>query len=150
MVNNTKEFGGKIVGGSAADGERAYFGLGEGAIGAIEIRNGSESGSCCWLRLKGAPSTRAAKAARSDPGHRISGGFDGVMRALSASDGKVVWQFDTLREFQTVNGVAAKGGSIGAAGPVVAGGILFVPSGYVGVKNSMPGTLLLAFSSPQE
>ncbi len=81
------------------------------------------------------------------PGIVFSGGFDGVLRALSASDGKVVWQFDTVREFQTVNGVAAKGGSIGAAGPVVAGGTLFVPSGYVGVSNSMPGNVLLAFTS---
>ncbi|MGD0133952.1 MAG: dehydrogenase, partial [Bryobacteraceae bacterium] len=76
--------------------------------------------------------------------------FDGVLSALSASDGKVVWQFDTVREFQTVNGVAAKGGSIGSAGPVVAGGTLFVPSGYVGVKRSLPGNVLLAFTGPPE
>jgi hypothetical protein len=42
--------------------------------------------------------------------------------------------------------MAAKGGSIGAAGPTVAGGILFVPSGYIGVRNGMPGNVLLAFS----
>jgi polyvinyl alcohol dehydrogenase (cytochrome) len=72
------------------------------------------------------------------------------VRALDASDGKVVWQFDTVREFQTVNGVAAKGGSIGSAGPVVAGGTLFVPSGYVGVTNSMPGNVLLAFATSGE
>jgi polyvinyl alcohol dehydrogenase (cytochrome) len=59
----------------------------------------------------------------------------------------VVWQFDTLREFQTINGVAAKGGSMGAAGPVVAGGKLFVPSGYVGVQNSLPGNVLLVFGT---
>jgi hypothetical protein len=29
---------------------------------------------------------------------------------------------------------------------VVAGGTLFVSSGYVGVKNGMPGNVLLAFS----
>jgi polyvinyl alcohol dehydrogenase (cytochrome) len=68
-----------------------------------------------------------------------------VLRALSASDGKVIWQFDTLRDFQTVNGVPAKGGSMGAAGPVVAGGMLFVPSGYVGVRNGVAGNVLLAF-----
>ena len=73
-----------------------------------------------------------------------------MLRALSASDGKVVWQFDTVRDFQTVNGVAAKGGSIGAAGPVVAGGTLFVPSGYVGVQEEPPGNVLLAFSVPSE
>src|ERR1700749_4313036 len=45
---------------------------------------------------------------------------------------------------------AAKGGSIGAAGPVVAGGTLFVPSGYVGVLDSMPGNVLLAFTIQPE
>jgi len=69
-----------------------------------------------------------------------------VVRALSAADGRVVWEFDTVRDFKTVNGVAAKGGSMGAAGPVVAAGTLFVPSGYLGVKNGLPGNVLLAFS----
>ena len=39
---------------------------------------------------------------------------------------------------------------MGSAGPVVAGGTLFVPSGYVGVRNGMPGNVLLAFASPPE
>ena len=81
------------------------------------------------------------------PGIVFSGGWDGVLRALSAADGKVVWQFDTAREFQTVNGVSARGGSMGAAGPAVAGGMLFVPSGYVGVRNGMPGNVVLAFAT---
>jgi hypothetical protein len=34
---------------------------------------------------------------------------------------------------------------MGAAGPTVANGMLFVPSGYVGVRNGMPGNVLLAF-----
>ena len=96
-----------------------------------------------WTRA----ASRPDRTADGDTGHRLLGGFDGVLRALSASDGKVVWQFDTVREFQTVNGVVAKGGSMGAAGPVVAGGMLFVPSGYVGVQNAMPGNVLLAFVS---
>ena len=37
---------------------------------------------------------------------------------------------------------------MGAAGPVVAAGMLFVPSGYVGVRNGMPGNVLLAFGAP--
>jgi len=70
----------------------------------------------------------------------------GGVRAHSTADGRVVWEFDTVRDFKTVNGVAAKGGSMGAAGPVVVGGTLFVPSGYLGVKNGLPGNVLLAFS----
>jgi len=33
---------------------------------------------------------------------------------------------------------------------VVAGGMLFVPSGYVGVRNGVPGNVLLAFTSGPE
>jgi polyvinyl alcohol dehydrogenase (cytochrome) len=53
-----------------------------------------------------------------------------------------------LRDFQTVNGVAARGGSMGAPGPTVAGGMLFVGSGYVGLGNGTPGNVLLAFGLP--
>ena len=82
------------------------------------------------------------------PGVVLSGGWDGVLRALSAADGKIVWQYNTIQEFATVNGVAAKGGSMGAAGPVVAGGAVFVPSGYVGVRQGIPGNVLLVLAVP--
>jgi len=151
LVNNTKEFGGRIVWGGAADDQTAYFGLGTGGIGALDIQNGERK----WFTPL-APVEGRAKHPGQDgpltalPGVIFSGGWDGVLRALSASDGRVVWQFDTLRDFPTVNGVAAKGGSMGSAGPVVAGGMLFVPSGYVGVRNGVPGNVLLAFSSNGE
>lgn len=147
LVNNTKEFGGKIIWGGASDAQTAYFGLGTGGIGAIEIRNGERK----WFTPI-APGEGRTKHPGQDgpltaiPGIVFSGGWDGVLRALSASDGTVLWQFDTVRDFQTINGVAAKGGSIGSAGPVVAGGMLFVPSGCVGVRNGMPGNVLLAFT----
>jgi polyvinyl alcohol dehydrogenase (cytochrome) len=41
--------------------------------------------------------------------------------------------------------VKAKGGSLDAAGPAVAGGMVFVNSGY-GYFNAIPGNVLLAFS----
>ena len=68
-----------------------------------------------------------------------------MLRVLASSDGRTLWEFNTLRSFDTVNHVEAKGGSMGAAGPVVAGGLMFVPSGYVGVRNGAPGNVLLAF-----
>jgi polyvinyl alcohol dehydrogenase (cytochrome) len=77
----------------------------------------------------------------------FSGGFDGVIRALANDTGRMVWEYNTVQEYQTVNGVAAKGGSISVSGPTIAGGMLFVGSGYVGVKNGMPGNVLLAFSA---
>jgi len=81
------------------------------------------------------------------PGVVFSGGWDGVVRALAAADGHVIWEYNTVHDYETSNGVAGKGGSIGAAGPIVAGGTLFVPSGYVGVNNGMPGNVLLAFTA---
>jgi polyvinyl alcohol dehydrogenase (cytochrome) len=70
------------------------------------------------------------------------------MFAYSTADGKALWQFDTAREFETVNGVAAKGGNINAAGPVVAGGMVFVPSGYSDLGAGVRGNVLLAFAVP--
>jgi len=46
-----------------------------------------------------------------------------------------------------VNGVPGKGGSMGAPGPTIVGGTLYVGSGYVGVSNGLPGNVLLAFSA---
>ena len=149
LVNNTKEFGGKVVWGGAADDQTSYFGLGTGGIAAVVIRNGERKWFTPLAPAEGR--TRGQEGPLTAiPGIVFSGGYDGVLRALSTADGKVVWQFDTVREFQTVNGVAAKGGSMGEAGPVIAGGMLFVPSGYVGVRNGTPGNVLLAFASPPE
>jgi len=68
-------------------------------------------------------------------------------RALSTDDGKVIWQFNTAQDFKTVNELAAKGGSMGGPGPVVADGMLYVTSGYANVGGGMPGNVLLAFSA---
>jgi polyvinyl alcohol dehydrogenase (cytochrome) len=147
LVNDTKHFGGKIVWGGAADAGTGYFGLGTGGIGAVALRDGELK----WFTpLTPAEGRRAGEdgALTAIPGVIFSGGRDGVLRALSTSDGKIVWQFDTVREYHTVNDVAAHGGGIVSAGPVVAGGMLFVPSGYVGVGNGgTPGNVLLAFSA---
>ncbi len=82
------------------------------------------------------------------PGVIFSGGWDGILRALSTQDGNVLWEYNTVRDFETVNAVTAKGGSMCAAGPVISGNMMFVPSGYVGVRNGMPGNVLLAFGAP--
>ena len=43
------------------------------------------------------------------PGLVFSSGLDGRLRAYSAGDGRIVWDVDTKGDYQTVNGVAAKG-----------------------------------------
>ena len=77
----------------------------------------------------------------------FSTGWDGVVHALAATDGHVLWQYDTAKSFDTVNKVAAKGGSMGGPGPTVAGGMLFIGSGFPGIQNGMPGNVLLAFTA---
>ncbi len=70
--------------------------------------------------------------------------MDGGVRAYSTKTGKVLWLFDTARDFETVNGVRANGGSIDEAGPIVAGGMVFVTSGN-GSFVGHTGNVLLAF-----
>ncbi len=79
------------------------------------------------------------------PGVVFSGGLDGHLRAYASRTGEIVWDVDTAHPFETVNGVAAKGGSLDGPGPVVAGGMVYVNSGYAFV-GGMPGNVLLAFS----
>jgi polyvinyl alcohol dehydrogenase (cytochrome) len=79
------------------------------------------------------------------PGLVFSGGLDGWIRAYSSSDGRIVWAVDTKHEYQTVNGIAARGGSIDGAGAVVVGGIVYIASGS-GFLAATPGNVLLAYS----
>jgi polyvinyl alcohol dehydrogenase (cytochrome) len=81
------------------------------------------------------------------PGAVFSASNDGHLRAHLAENGRVVWDFDTMRDFQTVNGVKANGGSMSNAGPAIVGGMLFVNSGYSHHGGILPGNVLLAFST---
>ncbi|MDR2215950.1 MAG: PQQ-binding-like beta-propeller repeat protein [Nevskiaceae bacterium] len=74
----------------------------------------------------------------------FSGSMDGHIRAFSADDGRVLWDFDTQRSFTTVNGVTAQGGSIDGPGAVVVNGMVYVNSGYPRLGGA-PGNVLLAF-----
>jgi polyvinyl alcohol dehydrogenase (cytochrome) len=80
------------------------------------------------------------------PGAIFASSVDGHMRAYSADDGKVLWDFDTAREFETINQVKAHGGSIDGPGAVVVKGMVFVTSGYPR-NGGMTGNVLLAFEA---
>ncbi|MGH8246646.1 MAG: PQQ-binding-like beta-propeller repeat protein, partial [Gammaproteobacteria bacterium] len=69
----------------------------------------------------------------------------GHLRAYSAAGGKILWDFDTLREFATVNGIKGFGGGLNGPGPTVVNGMVYANSGY-GAFGLMPGNVLLAFS----
>lgn len=80
------------------------------------------------------------------PGVVFATSNDGHIRAHSAESGALLWEFNTMREFETVNKVKARGGSIDGPGPVVANGMVFVNSGYPRNGN-VPGNVLLAFGT---
>ncbi len=80
------------------------------------------------------------------PGVIFGASLDGQLRAFAASDGRVLWTFDTNKEFETVNGVRGAGGGIDSAGPVVAGDAVYAVSGYDRFGQKA-GNLLLAFSA---
>lgn len=77
-------------------------------------------------------------------GRVVVGGLDGYVDILDATTGAVIWSFNTQRPFETVNGVAARGGALDGPSPVLAGDFLLVSSGY-GFMGQMPGNVLLAF-----
>jgi polyvinyl alcohol dehydrogenase (cytochrome) len=79
------------------------------------------------------------------PGVVFSGGLDGHLRAYAAKSGEIIWDIDTVRDYTTVNGASAHGGSLDGPGAVVAGGVLYVNSGYTNYGTA-PGNVLLAFS----
>ena len=94
----------------------------------------------CFMPASGA--LTLAASAGFGAGAVFSGALDGHLRAYAATTGKILWDFDTDREFKTVNDVRAKGGSINGPAPTVAGGMLYVNSGdYRGIR----GNVLLAF-----
>ena len=118
-----------------------------GGLFALQLATGEmlwtappAEGGCHTPRCSPAQSA----AVTAIPGVIFSGSLDGHLRAYSARDGKVVWDFDTVRDFDTVNRVHAKGGSLDGPGPAVAGGILVSTSGYA-YFNGIPGNVLLAF-----
>jgi polyvinyl alcohol dehydrogenase (cytochrome) len=138
---------GTITFGGASDAEKAYFGLRSGGIAALDLKTGEKK----WftpIPVSQAPGLAGGETAAltAIPGVVFSGGQDGVLRAFSTKDGHSLWQYNTIQDFKTVNGVAARGGSMGAPGPTVAGGMLFAGSGYT-FGAGTTGNVLLAFSA---
>ncbi len=83
------------------------------------------------------------------PGIVFAGSLDGHMRGYSSKDGKILWDYNTARDYETVNGIKAKGGSIDGPAPVIADGMLYVNSGY-GMFGEMGGNVLLGFEVEQK
>jgi polyvinyl alcohol dehydrogenase (cytochrome) len=88
-----------------------------------------------------------SSAPLSIDGAVLAGSLNGTLNAFSSEDGSLLWQFDTARSFETLNGVKAHGGALDNASVVVGNGALVLQSGYSYI-NQMPGNVLLVFRKP--
>jgi polyvinyl alcohol dehydrogenase (cytochrome) len=146
---------GGIQWGIAADDAQVYLPVADiysdppGGLHAVSLATGAPA----WTTPAPAPAcgkpNRGCNAAQFSaisaiPGVVFSPSNDGAVRAYDAKSGVIVWTFDTNRDFETLNGVKGKGGSMNGPAPVVAGGMLYVSSGY-GTFGLRPGNVLLAF-----
>lgn len=144
--------GGGTQYGFAVDESAAYVPNGnrsDSSLFALQIADGkmlwhkpAPPGQCSW-GAKGCSGVESA-AVTAIPGIVFSGSTDGHLRAY-ATDGTIVWDFDTARQYDAVNGVLANGGSLGTEGPTVANGILYVNSGE-GRFSGHRGNALIAFT----
>jgi polyvinyl alcohol dehydrogenase (cytochrome) len=157
---------GGIQWGSAAEGDRVYSPLSDirflgeirlnaanpdptkgGGLFAYQVSTGERiwhtPAPGCGDRRPCSPAQ--SSAASAIPGAVFSGSVDGHLRAYDARDGKIIWDFDTARHFEAVNGAQARGGAIDGPGPTIAGGRLYIASGYA-QWGGLPGNALLAFS----
>jgi polyvinyl alcohol dehydrogenase (cytochrome) len=147
---------GGIQWGIASDGTLVYAPVADiyadapGGLHAVDVLTGKRR----WFAAPPPPAcgtpSRACSGAQFSAVTVISGivfspSNDGVVRAYSTTDGSIVWSFDANRAFDTVNGVPAHGGSMYGPAPVVAGGFVYVSSGY-GTFGLRPGNVLLAFA----
>jgi polyvinyl alcohol dehydrogenase (cytochrome) len=152
---------GGFMWGAASDQQGVgYIGISDFTPGKPEVGGGLvafqlKTGEKLWMTPAPKPSciaTPGCSAAQPAPvtvipGVAFLGSSDGHIRAYETAKGKIIWDFNTATGFETVNGIKAHGGSIISTGPVIAGGMLYIASGYGG--NGMPGNVLLAFSLPR-
>jgi polyvinyl alcohol dehydrogenase (cytochrome) len=149
---------GGIEWGPSADLQNAYAAVSDllsrgetrpGGLHAVNLATGEKLWTTPPPALHCTPGTKGCSGAQSAaissiPGVVFSGSIDGHFRAFLAKTGEIIWDFDTVRDFETVNGVPGKGGSLDSAGPVIANGMVFTNSGY-GMWQGLPGNVLLAF-----
>lgn len=156
---------GSILFGIATDGEKMYVAIGDlayvdpsvpaarrqldpkkgGGLRALDVATGRTIWSAPAPTCD-RPNCSPAQVAPISvmPGVVFAGAMDGRVRAYSAMDGKVVWEFDTARPFETVNGVSAEGGSTRPTAPLVVGGVLYVGAGP---RGGTAGSVLVAFGT---
>ncbi len=143
--------------GSATDGKVFYGGLadsganGKPSLVALNPANGQVIWRVAGERVAAChiPSGRCApgysQAVTLIPGVLFAGDMNGWLHAFNAATGAELWKYETTLPLDTANGVrGAVGGSLDNAGPTIAGGMVYVHSGYNG--NAGGNNVLIAFS----
>jgi polyvinyl alcohol dehydrogenase (cytochrome) len=154
----TGSSGGGVLWGLATDGDRVYVPNGffdakspdaSGGMAALDMHTGqfvwTTPNPPCGDRKSCKPSHAAAVTAI--PGAVFSGTMDGQLYAYSAETGEILWRFNSVQNYSTVNGVTANGGSMSNSGATIVDGMLYVQSGYSHHGAIVPGNVLLAFSA---
>ena len=160
---------GGIQWGSAADAKRVYVALSDigmvpisdsdtgwavrldGSVGGGMFALDIESGERKWyvppVSCEGRPKCSPAQSAAVSalPGVVFSGSVDGHLRGYATDTGEVVWDYNADQEYESTNGVKTRGGSFDGPGPTLAGGMMYVNSGY-GFWGGQSGNALIAFS----
>ncbi len=144
---------GGVAWGSAADHRNLYVAItggmaqpanASGSLTALDLKTGaarwhapSPQPACSW---SGQSCTHGqAQAVTVIPGSAFSGSMDGHLRAYSTIDGKILWDFDTAKDFQTRNGIKAAGGPLDHGGATIVNGIVYVNSGNALLAFSVDG-----------
>ena len=146
-------WGMSVADGLAYVGASGYSNPNSGGMHAIDL----ETGRPAWVTPPqdllceagfGCRATQSA-AVTAVPGAVFSGSADGGMRAYSATDGRVLWTFNSNPVFEGVNGVDASGGSFDGPGPVIVDSMLYFLSGNCCIVGR-PGNALFAFELAPE
>jgi len=150
---------GGIAPGAAADHRSLYVPLSgleaqppneAGSLTAVDIKAGtrrwhipSPAAACSWGEAT-ACSHAQAQPVTVIPGAAFSGSMDGHLRAYSTIDGQILWDYDTAKDYRTVNQINGAGGSLQSGGATIVNGVVYVNSGAA--DQGQPGNVLLAFS----
>jgi polyvinyl alcohol dehydrogenase (cytochrome) len=144
---------GGVAWGTAADHRSWYVALSgslaearnsSGSLWALDPKTGiarwhtqSPTPACSWS--EGLCSHAQSQAVSVMPGGVFSGSMDGHLRAYSTIDGKILWDFDTAKTFQTQNGVRASGGPLDHGGATIVNGGVYIISGNTLLAFSVDG-----------
>jgi polyvinyl alcohol dehydrogenase (cytochrome) len=97
---------GSIVWGGAVDDQHVYYGAGGAGVVALNPANGQQAWSfTAPPAAAGGRGAALGAAPTAMPGVIFEGASDGKLYAISTSDGKQLWEFNTAQPFDTVNKV---------------------------------------------